>query len=128
MGGRNFGRKPGDPSLHPIFTLIGIRFAVERAMQLTSIVSGEHRFHGICAMNGRPLTFDYWFPHLEVAADVTSPAGGRDESILKFEWCAERGIAYVAHDERDTATLRQIINARRATLDVPVGDEVGACS
>lgn len=95
-----------------ILALVGLRFAVRRASNLTGIGSDGKREFGHCLHNGKMVTFEFWFPHIGVAIDTVPPPGGDAEITTKISWCLERGILYFPPGT-EPETVKETVRLRR---------------
>ena len=97
---------------------VGSPFAVLGASKLTGISRGSRRELGACLFEGRPLRFDFWFPHLGIAVDQNKRPDV--ELDLKRKWCEDNKVIYrepcqVESDE-GIDTLREMAQQRREGL------------
>lgn len=117
---------------------VGTRIHFRDASVLVGLSGGAQKYLGSCMVDGRTVTFDFWFPHLGIAVDegvpkrddlmatgqrpigrAVAPYGRRRKPIsdaeiqAKFEWCRTRGIVYAAPADNDLEALRAIAEQRR---------------
>lgn len=114
---RNGVRSNGGPSrrIHPIVEVIGERFVMQNVQHLQGVRDGGQYQIGTCRHQGRPVVFQWWFPHVGIAVDVVAPNGSEAEVDTKRAWCIEKEVLYFGPtDAMDTDMLRELAAERRA--------------
>ena len=94
------GERPARAVKDPVLDAVGTAFAVRHATTLTVMKRAQAAWLGECWVNGHPVTWDYWFPHLAIAVDTTR----NDEQVVdeKLAWATERNILYFSPQSNTT--------------------------
>lgn len=97
----------------PICDAVG-GYCLKRATYLIGLSRGQQKSLGACLLNGQPLLWDYWWPHLGLAADRTPRP--TDETAAKVEWAEAHAVLYCSPDVNRSEGERRLDLALLADL------------
>lgn len=116
--------RPEHPPRHDVIVAAVGRPAIRAATVLTGLSHGLSRIFGACSVEGRALTWEYWFPHIGLAVDTALLPD--DEADAKCAWASERDIIYCSRQSNPSETgavnlalLRHVAAERLGTPELP---------
>ncbi len=95
----------------PICAAVDGAFCLRNAHQLIGMSHGQRRDAGVCVIDGRPATFDYWFPHLGIAVDTLIDRATSDAKLI---WATEQSVLYFSAYANNTE--QEQINVELLTI------------